>query len=99
MDMSDYYILKGVEPVRCNDLKEWADFRRGDGRRVALTEKQGVKVSTVFLGLDHSFGGGEPVLFETMVFGGPYDEEQKRYTTYGDALDGHREICKRAYYT
>jgi hypothetical protein len=27
-----------------------------------------VVVSTVFLGLDHSFGEGPPLLFETMVF-------------------------------
>ena len=32
----------------------------------------------VFLGLDHAFGGGAPVLWETMVFGGKLDQEQDR---------------------
>lgn len=39
-----------------------------------------IYVSTVFLGLDHSFGSfGEckPVLFETMIFGGEHDQYQE----------------------
>ena len=48
-------------------------------------------VSTVFLGLDHSWSGGKPVLWETMIFGGEHDEYQARYTTYEDALEGHQE--------
>lgn len=36
------------------------------------------KISTVFLGLDHSFGSSSPVLWETMVFGGELDQEQDR---------------------
>lgn len=27
------------------------------------------EVSTVWLGLDHGYGGGPPIIFETMVFG------------------------------
>ena len=27
-----------------------------------------VEVSTIFLGMDHSFGSGDPVLWETMIF-------------------------------
>lgn len=37
-------------------------------RRVAMTSIGQYKVSTVFLGLDHSFGKGPPILWETMVF-------------------------------
>jgi hypothetical protein len=40
-------------------------------RRVAETTlDDGKWVSTVWLGLDHSFGGGERQIFETMVFSG-----------------------------
>lgn len=55
-------------------------------------------VSTVFLGLDHSFptGTGTPILFETMIFGGPYDQYQERYTTYQDALEGHKRALEMA---
>lgn len=52
----------------------------------------GGRVSTVWLGIDHSFGMGEkPVIFETMVF--PYrgwsELDMKRYTTLGRANNGH----------
>jgi len=51
-----------------------------------------VNVSTVFLGLDHSWlGYGKPVLWETMIFGGEHDQYQARYTTYEHALEGHQE--------
>jgi hypothetical protein len=40
--------------------------------RVAFERvREGVEVSTVFLGVDHNFFGvGGPILFETMIFGG-----------------------------
>jgi hypothetical protein len=53
------------------------------------------KVSTVFLSLDHSWHGPPPVLWETMVFGGLLDGEQERYTSYRDAVRGHRRMCWR----
>ena len=49
-----------------------------------------IRISTVFLG--HNFlGKREPILFETMVFGGKYDEEQERYTTWKKAEAGHNQ--------
>lgn len=62
-----------------------------DPDRDAITE---IRVSTVFLGLDHSFGGSRPLLFETMIFGAPeafFDGEyQTRCEEYGDAVQMHR---------
>ena len=49
----------------------------------------------MFLGLDHSFGGGAPLLFETMVFGGPLDGEQERYSTWNEAEAGHKLMVER----
>jgi hypothetical protein len=53
-----------------------------------------IHVSTVFLGLDHAMPWGKdktPVLWETMIFGGPNDQEyQERYTSYEDAVEGHK---------
>jgi len=54
-----------------------------------------VRVSTVFLGLNHSFGGGEPQIFETMIFGGTFDEEMWRYSTWEQAEKGHQEAVGR----
>jgi hypothetical protein len=46
-------------------------------------------VSTVFLGLDHGFGGG-PLWFETMVFLGAGTEDfSERYETWDEAVAGH----------
>lgn len=51
-------------------FSEWAILFEDFGyRRVAETEVGPYWVSTVWLGLDHRFGGdGPPIIFETMVF-------------------------------
>lgn len=69
-----------------------------EDRRVGLTERAGVTVSTVFLQIDHGFGG-TPLWFETMVFrNGEADEEfTERYTTYEEAEAGHRAICEKVF--
>ena len=59
-----------------------------------LTDLNGddVRVSTVFLGLDHSWTGKTPVLWETMIFGGENDQAyQERYDSYENALEGHQK--------
>lgn len=88
--MSDQYILDGHTPVRVPSLREWGRWMEdGDRRRVAFDMVDGVTVSTVFLGLDHQWGDGPPLLFETMIFGGPHDEYQERYSTWEEAEAGH----------
>ena len=68
-------------------LLEWARrFEDIESRRVAETVIDGVRVSTVFLGLDHGFGGA-PMWFETMIFGGSDYEE--RCTTWAEAEKMH----------
>ena len=47
-------------------------------------------VSTVFLFIDHNFGDGPPLLFETMVFGGKMDGYQIRCSTWEQAVIQHR---------
>ncbi|SRR5216683_5278951 len=92
--MSDKYILDGHTPVPCDDLFEWGRWieEHRDERIVKQDTLAGdVLVSTVFLGLDHSFGRGKPVLFETMIFGLDDDKYQRRYSTWGDALEGHAQ--------
>ncbi len=93
--MSDKFILDGHEPVVCDDLLEWGRWLEGTDRRVASDQIGGVIVSTVFLGLDHSFVGGAPVLFETMVFSGPLDGETNRYCTWEEAEIGHAAMVRR----
>lgn len=91
--MSELYVLIDKKPVKVSDenLIEWAKKHEKDDRRVAETFLNGkeIRVSTVFLGVDHSFGEGPPLLFETMIFGGPRDGYQDRYPTWGEAEKGH----------
>ena len=90
--MSDRYILEGHKVVPCENLMEWAKWYETANRHVAKTQiSEDVTVSTVFLALNHSFSDGEPVLFETMVFGGEYDEEIERYSTWEQAEKGHQK--------
>jgi hypothetical protein len=96
--MSDKYILDERHAVIPADLLTWARwFETADAQRVVAQEMLGaVKVSTVFLGLDHQYGMGPPLLFETMVFGGGLDGHQTRYSTWEEAVAGHRAMVERA---
>lgn len=90
------YILDGHKPVPCDDLLKWADWFETADRTVLSTELPGgVRVSTVFLGIDHSFGG-EPLLFETMIFGGPNNQYQDRCSTWREAEKMHAKALKLA---
>lgn len=87
--MTDKFILEGKKPVPASDLLSWARWFETAERHVAQTELGDVRVSTVFLGLDHSFGSGDPLLFETMIFGGPRDGYQERCSTWEQAEAEH----------
>jgi hypothetical protein len=91
--VSKYYRRDGTP---C-DMKEWAEYMRRD-RRVAYNELQnGLRVSTVYLGLDHSFDGPAPLIFETMVFPlvGYGDLDCRRYSTEEQAKAGHAEMVEK----
>ena len=91
-----YYILKGQTPTLARDVLHWAEWFETANRIVKQTVfANGTRVSTVFLGIDHSFSNGPPLLFETMVFGGPYHGEEDRYTTWDEAEAGHAAIVAR----
>jgi hypothetical protein len=99
--MGDKYRRDGTPyPPGAEGLREWArDFGNDALKRVAKTElPNGLLVSTVWLGLDHSFGGqGPPLIFETMVFGGDaaVGEYQERYSTEQEALEGHQRAIEK----
>ena len=93
----DEYILNGKTPVLCTNIHEWARWFKNADRQVARTENADICISTVFLGLNHQFGDGAPLLFETLVFGGEYDGDCDRYTTWEGAERGHRIMCERVF--
>jgi len=82
-------------PKEEKNLLTWAKWFEIADRRIARTKIGKSEISTVFLGLDHSFGESNPILFETMVFGGTLDGEQNRYHTKKEALKGHKEMVEK----
>lgn len=86
----EHYILEGKTIKVVDDLMEWARWFEKADRQVNKTDiTDEISVSTIFLGLDHSFSDGPPLLFETMIFGGEHDQYQDRYATYEEAEAGH----------
>lgn len=98
--MSPYkYILVGHEPVPMEDVLEWARWfeTSHDLRRVALDTIGEIKVSTVFLAIDYSFGMGKPKLFETIFytrFGGY--SSIRRCSTWAEAEQQHAQALAEA---
>lgn len=98
------YKLVGHTSVEEPDISKWAEWfataNRVVRKSIAVAKVGGtpignVDVSTVFLGLDHSFGNGSPMLFETMVFGGLLDGEIDRCSTWEGAEKMHEAMCER----
>lgn len=89
-----YYIQdENGNPVRCTDQELINKYRADrDSQRIAEDTIGEAWVSTVFLWMDHGFGGGPPILWETMVFGGEHSDYQERYTSRAEALEGHKRI-------
>ena len=85
-----YWVLDGHEVRPVDDVVAWGQWFHTANRQVAHTAlPSGTSISTVFIGLDHSFRDGPPLLFETLVFGGACDGEMSRYATWQEAMIGH----------
>jgi hypothetical protein len=91
--MSDKYILDGKTPVPA-DLMTWAKWFEAADRHVAKDQIGDVRISTVFLGIDHRRGDGPPLLFETMIFGGQHEGHQTRASTWAEAEQQHRDAVE-----
>lgn len=98
----NYILDKDGNPILEPDIFKWARWMEKGKRVIAQTHVGHYMVSTVFLGLDYSFSGGTPILFESMVF----DERKKRgedeqddgmfnrYHTRQEAITGHMTIVE-----
>lgn len=84
------------EPITYRDwhfLRMFPAYKRVAADELVLDDI--VYVSTVWLGMDHGFRPyTTKLIFETMVFGGEFDQEMWRYTTEEEALDGHAQVVK-----
>lgn len=73
MKWNTHYILnKKGEPVEEPDTGKWCAWYEAtinNDKRIVKRERfAGITISTVFLGLDHNWGKGPPILWETMTF-------------------------------
>lgn len=62
------------------------------GQDIVIVGDEPCHVSTVWIGIDVSAQlrpDGRPLIFETMVVGGPYEYACVRYATEMDAQEGH----------
>jgi hypothetical protein len=86
-----YILDEHNQPVEEPDLIRWAMWMESADRHVRDSfQGDDVRVSTVFLGLDHNHSDyGRPLLFETMVFVAGDGIEQERYSTWAEAEEGH----------
>jgi hypothetical protein len=95
----DYYDRDGKPLPMCTWATLFED--REEYGRVAKTQVGQWWISTVWLGMNHAYGNGPPLIFETMVFWqGPhgaerdYDNYQARYTTLAQARRGHAQAVR-----
>ena len=90
--MAWYILDENNKPVKATSIMEAADWMENNPERKAVKQEYvgDVRISTVFLGLDHAWESDIPVLWETMIFGGEHDQYMDRYTSYEDALEGHQ---------
>lgn len=103
MWIGEYILDENGEPQPEPDSLKWAMWyehsheSKGKDNRIVQQDRIGeVLVSTIFLGLDQTFGlvPGPPTLWETMIFRGEHDGWQRRYLTRDQALGGHAEAVE-----
>ena len=90
-DLGELWYDRHGRPIT---MEQWSQLYRQE-RHLGLTRLDDIEVSTVWIGLDHRIGAGPPLIFETMVFGGPDDGQLERYPTEGEAREGHRRWVGR----
>lgn len=95
-------LIDNPEPWLAIDIKRHieANARRiehglSSWQEIPTLAARQIRISTIFLGLDHGWMEGPPVVFESMVFNGPINEAMDRYSSYDDAAMGHEALVKR----
>ena len=110
--MELYYDLDG-KPMTTMEWTKLLETKRSARRKAADSQPEddptrigsdyvgNLWVSTTWLGLDHQYGNGPPLIFETMVFpaenGKVTDCGERfcdRYSTKEQALAGHQRVVE-----
>lgn len=78
MNLKHYILDEKGDPKVEPDLLTWARwFETAPERIIKQTEVKGIKISSIFLGLDHNFGNDENelILWETMAWDNNVEKE------------------------
>jgi len=101
--MSDnyYFYLNADHTFRPCTLDEWGsqiyEMKNNHSKHVADEIINDCWVSTVWMGINHQYFDGPPLLFETMVFkdGKSGDDiYMDRYSTWDEAEEGHKKAVQ-----
>lgn len=97
---SEFYKLdENKNAIPCS-AKEWGWQRqvmtRTNTKHVAEEQIGDFWISTVWLGINHQYGNGKPLIFETMVFKNEsgIDAYCDRYSTWKEAEEGHKRAVE-----
>jgi hypothetical protein len=92
-----FFILDEQGQPQPATLMEWGQWFETAHRHIADDHVGDIRISTVFLGADHNWRDeGEPLIWETMIFGGDHDQSQWRCSTREQALAQHDAAVKLA---
>lgn len=96
--MISKWIIKDGLAIPEPDLMEWGLwFEREQRNYQRVDEIAGIRVSTIFLGVDYSYSG-DPILWETLIFNedeGGEVIDGRRFTFQDEAYDFHdKEVNK-----
>lgn len=96
MLLGRYILNEHREAVLCPDADAWLMWMATHDRVVAKTEIGQKLLSTVFLAINHQWGDGPPLLFETIFFNEEAEcLEMQRYSTWAEAELGHMEWTEK----
>lgn len=91
-----YILAADRQPVPCSDILAWGIWMAEHSEMCVVAQEElspGIRVSTVFLGVDHGLiSDASPILFETMWFTDYGGQGQQRYCTWDEAVAGHAEV-------
>lgn len=95
-----YKLDENKNAIPCEVL-EWGEqleeMSISGAKIVANEEVNGKIISTVWLGVNHSYNDGfPPLIFETMIFEGDscWDIYCDRYSSWDEALAGHQKAIR-----
>jgi hypothetical protein len=99
--MNVFYYLNDDHTTRPCDVVEWAEqlthMMITNNKNLKEDTVNGKWISTIWLGIDHNYLGGLPLIFETMVFNDGdlhLDEYCDRYSTWDEAIEGHQKAIQ-----